>query len=275
MSTFSNITFETILEILSVVFLGLVLGSFATALIYRIPRGISWVFAQKLDKTKDQTMRSACPQCAHKLGIPDLIPFFSWLCLKGACRHCKNKIPPVYPLSELAVLCACIGIYSVYGLSITGLIMIFTMPFLVALLAIDLKHMILPNQLVFICFLMGIALLSFKAVQNPENIQILFIEYGGGALIFALFAWFLGFSMTHILKKEALGFGDVKFFAVAGLWLGLENIALFCIYSGVLGVFINALSSILTDEKTKQFPFGPALIVSFYLLLVVPKPNIF
>ncbi len=165
--------------------LGLVLGSFATALIHRIPRGISWI-SSKAQDGKEGSVRSACPQCHHKLSAQDLIPVFSWMFLKGRCRHCKAKIPPLYPLSELMVLCACLGIFAVHDLNIPALIMIFTMPFLVALLVIDLKYMILPNQLVGICAGFGALALLYKAISAPE-IEGLLIWYGGAALIFALF----------------------------------------------------------------------------------------
>lgn len=70
---------------------GLIIGSFATALVYRLPRGLDWVSA-----------RSRCPSCGHVLGVPDLVPVFSWLFLRGRCRHCGTKIPARYPLIELS-----------------------------------------------------------------------------------------------------------------------------------------------------------------------------
>ncbi|MCB1538670.1 MAG: prepilin peptidase [Alphaproteobacteria bacterium] len=80
--------------------LGLCLGSFATALVYRLPRGLNWT-----------TERSRCPSCGHALGVPDLVPVFSWLFLRGRCRHCGTRIPARYPLIELGfgVFVALIG----------------------------------------------------------------------------------------------------------------------------------------------------------------------
>ncbi len=80
---------------------GLCLGSFMTALVYRLPRGLNWT-----------TDRSRCPSCGHALGVPDLVPVFSWLALRGRCRHCRTPIPARYPLIELGVgaVLAAIGI---------------------------------------------------------------------------------------------------------------------------------------------------------------------
>ena len=71
------------LEIFAFAVLGLVFGSFASAMIYRIPRG------QSVWGTKD---RSACPHCGQELKTRDLIPLFSWLMAKGRCRHCGAKL---------------------------------------------------------------------------------------------------------------------------------------------------------------------------------------
>ena len=82
--------------------LGLCLGSFMTALAYRLPRGLNWT-----------TDRSRCPSCGHTLGVPDLVPLFSWLFLRGKCRHCHTPIPVRYPLIELAfgLLFGCVGLF--------------------------------------------------------------------------------------------------------------------------------------------------------------------
>jgi leader peptidase (prepilin peptidase)/N-methyltransferase len=70
--------------------LGLCLGSFTTALVYRLPRRLNWT-----------TERSRCPACHHVLGPLDLVPLFSWLFLRGQCRYCRAPISARYPLIEL------------------------------------------------------------------------------------------------------------------------------------------------------------------------------
>lgn len=118
------------------VFLGLVLGSFASAMAYRIPRGVSWVSA-----------RSACTSCGHVLSALDLIPFFSWAFLRGRCRHCRAVIGWRYPLIELSTLLACLAVQGVWGFHYPALSTMLAMPFLVAAVAIDFEFMILPDQI--------------------------------------------------------------------------------------------------------------------------------
>lgn len=263
----------------AVIFLsGLVLGSFATALVYRVPRGISWFW--KVERASGgahaangagESFRSACPSCGHVLSVADLMPLFSWLLQKGRCRYCKARIPVQYPLIELTVLLGCIGVYAVYGLVPVTAALFFMMPFLVALLFIDWSYKILPDSLVLAVCLTGIVayMVRIIPVQGLEPWAIFLVTqaipaaclYGGGA-------WLIGFVMTKFLGKAALGFGDVKFFAVAGLWLGWENLAVFCILSGAFGLVFALFWQHIRGEE--RFPFGPALIAAFYILLLLP-----
>jgi prepilin signal peptidase PulO-like enzyme (type II secretory pathway) len=66
--------------------------------------------------------------------------------------------------------------------------------------------------------------------------------------------------MRWALRNEALGMGDIKFFAVAGLWLGFWSFPVFLILSGVFGVSVGLTFKIWKREVL--FPFGPALVLS-------------
>lgn len=74
--------------------LGGVLGSFIGCAWWRLPRGISL-----------RQPPSQCMSCQTTLGIPDLLPVFSWLFLRGKCRHCGASIP----VSALVLELVCAG----------------------------------------------------------------------------------------------------------------------------------------------------------------------
>ncbi len=242
------------LETILVIFIGLVLGSFSTALTYRVPRKLPW-----------GAERSACPNCKAVLGVLDLFPVFSWCASFGKCRYCLNKIPYKYPLTEIISAFLCFAIYLQFGFSGEAFFIIACVPILISLFLIDFEHMILPNQLVFILFLLGTTrLFSFYFVGN--DIAPLFFEYVIGAIIYAGITFLIGFVLTKILKRESLGFGDVKFFLVSGLWLGIDMLPFFMICSGVIAVLFALAWKIIKKEDV--FPFGPALIISFYTLLL-------
>ena len=70
--------------------LGTLIGSFCTLAVYRIP----------LNKNITHE-HSVCTKCNHKLLFLDLIPIFSYIFLKGKCRHCKEPIRIRYLLLEI------------------------------------------------------------------------------------------------------------------------------------------------------------------------------
>ena len=242
------------LQFLMVGILGLCLGSFATAMSARIPEGRSWI------KEKGAAARSACASCKKTLKILNLIPVFSWLIQRGRCSDCHEKISPAYPLIELSTALIVLSAYAVYGWTSEGLLIILMAPFIVALAGIDLKHYILPNQLILILAILGGLRLL---IQFPVD---LYLEYIAGALLFALLIFMIGKIVSILLKKDALGFGDVKLFAVCGLWLGLSNLPIFLVLCGGFGVIIGGMWRLISRKQI--FPFGPAIIASFLVLLL-------
>ncbi len=266
---------STFSEMLLVGFAGLVLGSFSTALSWRVPRGESWVWkkvspAQRKLSAPLYAGRSACPSCGKALAVHDLVPLFSWLFLRGRCRFCAAPIGARYPLIELGTLLAALGGYAAWGFSPALLFLLLALPFLVALFVIDLEHYILPDQLVLPLAVIGGAFVlstgwPMYGISVPLFMHAV-LPSVGAAFLYGSFAWGAGALLSFFLKKDALGGGDVKFFAVAGLWLGISAFPFFLILSGFAGVFLGLLWRGLF--KTPVFPFGPALIVSFYILLL-------
>lgn len=244
-------------ELVSVGILGLILGSFATALISRIPEGKS-VFTS--------SSRSACTSCGCKLKARDLIPLFSWLFQRGKCRYCNARVSVSYPLVEAATSALCVGAFLLNkGDMMVYVPLIAASPILVALLVIDLKHKILPNILVLILMALGLLRLAALIMTHDTITEALLMRYLGGAALYGVFAYALGWITSKVLNKPALGMGDVKFFAAAGLWLGISQLATFCILSGVLGVVLGLFWQKIKKETV--FPFGPALILAFITLL--------
>ena len=70
--------------------MGLLIGSFLNCLIWR------------LYKNETISGRSYCPKCSNMIAWYDNIPLFSFLILRGRCRHCHKKISWQYPLVEFA-----------------------------------------------------------------------------------------------------------------------------------------------------------------------------
>jgi prepilin signal peptidase PulO-like enzyme (type II secretory pathway) len=245
-------------QLVIVVLTGLVLGSFATALAWRVPRGLNWVNG-----------RSKCTGCGAVLGGIDLVPLLSWLAFRGRCRHCGAAIGMRYVLIELGVLAACIGLYIAWGFSAPAFIMMMMIPFLAASLVIDIDSMVLPDQLTLAAAIAAAVFLAYSGFQDgtADDFMNIILSRAGAAILFAGVTWGIGTGMTWFLKKEALGFGDVKLMGTAGLWLGVSYLPIFFILAGIIGILWGAVWRFLYKEPL--FPFGPALILALYICLIL------
>src|SRR3989338_1182140 len=79
------------MEQIAVFVLGLIFGSFANVIVFRLNTGESLIFGG-----------SRCFYCGRNLRWFELIPVVSFLALRGKCRSCGSKISWQYPAVELA-----------------------------------------------------------------------------------------------------------------------------------------------------------------------------
>ncbi len=231
--------------------IGASLGSFITLLSYRLPRD------QPIGMT-----RSRCPSCKTNLGVPDLFPIFSWLWQRGKCRHCKTNVHWRYPLTEIISSAIFILIWLQYDISYHSLAFMLLATLLLTLIIIDFEHYIIPDELQVALALLGI---TYRLTLTPTHAIDLVPSVALGLGI----GWLLHYGYFFLRKKHGLGMGDVKFLAVAGLWLQPQDLISFFIISGVLGVLTGMAWQIC--GLGKKFPFGPALAVTLFLQLLFPE----
>ncbi len=144
-----------VIEVFIVVFLGMILGSFATAIVYRTRKNQSWIW----NNDRDDKARSFCPSCEHTLEVKSLIPILSWAFQKGRCRYCNSKIPVEYILIEIAVLFVCIFIYALLDFTKQATLLMFVSPFFVAQGLLVLRYNVLSKLILFIILLGGLFVL--------------------------------------------------------------------------------------------------------------------
>lgn len=242
-------------EIVSVLAAGLVFGSFTTLVSYRLPRDENIV-----------TGHSRCPCCEKPLGALALVPVLSWMVQGGKCRYCKAKISARYPLIELSQALLFLWVYFVYGISLAGLVMALFTVCLLIMIVVDLEWQIIPDE---IQVAMGVLAIAYYWVMGGAWGDVL----GSGALGLGI-----GLMLHHgyrwLRHKEGLGFGDVKFLLVAGLWLAsFINWAPFLFLAGLCGVLTAMIWRLLGQGE--RFPFGPALAVSLFLGIMTPVYRLF
>jgi leader peptidase (prepilin peptidase) / N-methyltransferase len=225
--------------------LGAIFGSFATVVVYRVPRGGSIV-----------TGRSHCPACNHQIAWHENIPILSYLFLRGRCRHCKTSISPRYLFIELAT--ALLFAAAVWRFEVSFEAAIYAAFFwvLVVLTAIDLEHKLLPNKIVYPTFVAGWVLLAVAAFLQDDLSPLRSAAFG--ALIFGGFLFTVAF-----IAPAGMGGGDVKLAFVLGTFLGyaggigfaLAGMFLSFVSAGLIGLLLLAGGG---SRKTRV-PFGPFL----------------
>lgn len=247
--------------------LGLVIGSFLSAYTYRLPRGISIAKG-----------RSVCPNCKKKIAWYDNIPLLSYLLLGGKCRNCKRAISVRYPLIEISTALLFVATYF-YFLKCLTLQVVFlksncfyinflgpwALPYflliatiLIAIFVIDLEYQIIPDEFVF--FLFGITFL------------VILIFSAGDFYVRLLTAFFSGLFLLvlHLITRgKGMGLGDVKMALFGGLLFGFPQTLVWMFLSFIVGALVGLFLIIIGKAKFgKHIPFGPFLVVSFFITLI-------
>ena len=240
---------------IAIFILGSLWGSFSNVCIYRLPEGGNVV-----------SSRSKCRNCQKKINWYDNIPFISYIILQGKCRHCSYKISFQYFLVELLVGLGFILSFYFFGFTITTLLLFILTIFFVIIFFIDLKHFISPNELTFPLMIIGF----FKSFDpNLDPIFPNFLNSLIGGLLGYGIIWSIIYFYRQFKKKEGMGLGDAKLFAVIGFWFGWISIPFVIFLSSIIAL-LSVLPDLLRSSKklSSQIPFGPFIILGtiFYLV---------
>ena len=271
----------------SVVFIfGAMIGSFLNVVIYRVPAGKSIV-----------RPGSHC-SCGQPIAWYDNVPVLSWLILRGKARCCGSPYSFRYAFVEALTGLLFLGCWISHSplVSVAGMILI---SLLVAATFIDLDHMIIPDEITVwgtVAAVMIAAAVPSLHGYDPEPIYLMGSIRSGfsailGALIGSGVILWIGLLAEAILRKDAMGFGDVKFMGLIGAFLGWQG-AIFTIFGGAMvGTAWFAIATIIgkvtankstaalraetpEGEATElamgaQVPFGPMLAIAAAIYLLI------
>jgi leader peptidase (prepilin peptidase) / N-methyltransferase len=218
---------------------GLILGSFATVVAHRVPRGEWFVVG-----------RSRCRDCGGQVAAYDDVPVVSRLVVRGRCRSCGERISVAYPLTELATAVLFAATVLILGIGdvtefVLGLVFC---ALLVVVTLTDLEQRIIPNRVLAAG---AAAALVIAAVGDSSSIpeRMIAALAAGGALLLVALAY-----------PGGLGMGDVKFVAVMGLFLGSAVAPALLAGFGagaIVGVALLVLHGAAARKRTVAF--GPFL----------------
>ena len=243
------------MDLIFVIILGALWGSFANVCIIRMPQGKGVVVG-----------RSFCVKCNKKIQWFDNIPIISYLLLKFKCRNCKTKISFQYFLVETISLINFLVLYLIFGISLTTLFLIILSVVFLIIFFIDLKHYIIPNSLTYSMMILGF----FKSFDpNLDPIFPDFLNSLIGGLLGYGIIWSIIYFYRQFKKKEGMGLGDAKLFAVIGFWFGWISIPFVVFLSSIIAL-LSVLPDLLRSSKklSSQIPFGPFIILGTIIYLV-------
>jgi leader peptidase (prepilin peptidase) / N-methyltransferase len=241
------------------------------------------------------TPGSTCA-CGRPIAWYDNIPILSWFILRGRARCCGAKFSLRYPAIELLTAGLFLACWlqhppakALAGMLITAM--------LICASFIDFDHMIIPDRFSIGAAAIGVvvsiavpSLHDFRGDAYALDAVRAGIESIKGVLIGSGVVLWIGLLAEVVLRKEAMGFGDVKLVGGIGAFFGWEG-AVFCIFGGAvlgtigLGIAMlvqairrkapsdsNAKSGAVDVGFGREVPFGPMLAAGslLYFLWLYP-----
>lgn len=262
--------------------LGVVLGSFAGAQVWRVrARQLrtdkqtghpydkhEWRQLRVLLQGTLRDDRSRCLQCGHVLAWYDLLPVVSWLSTGGRCRYCQQFIGWFELVMELVLGVGLALSYLVWPWALPASSLLFAVWVMVALVlmilaAYDAKWQLLPDPLNYGLMTLG-ALFVLVRMTTLHDVDLVSLT-GAVALLAGLYG-----GLYAISRGAWIGFGDVKLCVGLALLLGDWRLAFMTLFfSNMLGCIIVLPGLARGQLNTRsQVPFGPLLIIGCVISLL-------
>lgn len=265
----------------------LLIGSFLNVVVYRLPIMIErdWIqefidyyqvtFTKPLPGNIPLSERfnlalpaSTCPHCGHIIKAVENIPVISYWLQKGQCNQCHGPISVRYPMIE--GITAITGMWTAwhFGWSWQLPVMLLVSYFLIAMIAIDLDKMLLPDSLT-------LPLLWLGLLVSTQNLFIDTTSALIGAALGYIFLWSVYWVFKILTGKEGIGHGDFKLLAAIGAFVGWQHLLIVILLSSVTGVLVALMLPLRQLAKqadhtvpNNAFPFGPFLGLAGWLTML-------
>ncbi len=227
-----------------IIIYGLIIGSFLNVLILRIPEKEDFVMEH-----------SHCMKCGYQLAWYDMIPVFSYLCLKGHCRKCGEPISIQYPIIEALNAVLYFLIFYVNGINFQGSIYCFVTSALLVISVIDFRTFEIPLGLTIFIGVMGI----ICAAMDYKHISLYIIGMCSVGLLLEI--------LFIVSNGNWIGGGDATLMMAAGLVVGWKKIIVAFFLACILGAVIHTIRMKVSDED-HVLALGPYLAMGIYIVML-------
>lgn len=234
-------------NIIFIILIGLIFGSFLSVLIMRVPKAESIV-----------KPASYCDSCKKSLSWYQNIPLISYIIFLGRCPYCKNRISPIYPFLELLTAGIFLLIYLKFGFSVEASKYYIFAFLLLATALTDIYTLFegsFETGVIPVSYpLIGIVIASLFAVYEGSFILSL-----AGCAAGYLILFFPSLIYSKVRRREGMGEGDFIFFAMIGSFLGIYSIPAILCLSTFFGILSGIIIILITKDKSFPIPFCPML----------------
>lgn len=268
----------TIVVYVALILVGLILGSFAGATIWRLRARqlvedkangddydkMEYKRLKKLTTATITNDRSQCLNCSYVLKWYDLIPIVSWISLGGKCRNCRTSIGYLEPLIELGVALFFVISYMFWPyplvtfVDISRLIIWLVAGVSLAILFVyDFKWFLLPNKVTFSLIVLGLLSSVVTVLQSNDTSSAIASIAGSVVILSGLYYILYKFS-----KGKWIGLGDIKLGLGLALLLADFRLAFVALFAANLIGTIIVIPPMLLGKlkRSSHIPFGPLLI---------------
>jgi leader peptidase (prepilin peptidase)/N-methyltransferase len=262
----SEFPFRFFFTLLSFIW-GACVGSYLNVCIYRIPKRLSTV-----------APRSFCPKCGTTIPWYYNIPLVSFLGLGGKCAYCRSAISARYFTVELITawlfLLAWFKFDLTMGPRLLGLVPVtelMLVPIYWLMIGglmlgtfVDFEHMIIPDRVTLGGIAAGLLIsLAVPALQSQtSHLQGLLSSVVGAATGWGIL-WSVGALGTYVLKKDAMGFGDVKLMGAIGAFFGWHAVLFTLMAASLFGTLVSIVLVAMGRREMKgRIPFGPYIALA-------------
>jgi prepilin signal peptidase PulO-like enzyme (type II secretory pathway) len=261
------------MELILLFVVGLAVGSFLTLVVDRFETAESiWVG------------RSHCNKCKEQLRWWELVPFISFVALRGKCVRCNTVIPRVYPFFELLTGVAFALVWFKSESYLVGVLNLLVVSSLLLLVFYDWLHQEFPTVFLIGCGVLVVvsmivrstngAIVSLPTIPEPlfawlnEPAEVWQRMVVGGLVG----AGFLGlFAIPS--RGQWMGYGDVVLGGILGAWLGYPLIVIALLLAFYMGAIVGGGMWLLRQlSDNHRIAFGPFLILGAFITYIWSAP---
>ncbi|OYX44170.1 hypothetical protein B7Y94_00310 [Candidatus Saccharibacteria bacterium 32-49-12] len=265
--------------IISLGLLGLVMGSFAGATVWRARArqllfdkdtggevdDVEWKRLRPLTKASTKADRSRCLNCQKPLRWFNLIPLVSWLYQHGRCQACQQPIGRFEPLIEVSVAAVFIASYVFWPGEIASslaiaefVVWLMAVVVMAILFAYDAKWFLLQDRHNLALAVVGTVTTGIAITGSSNPSETLLSALGAVGVLSGIYLL-----LYLVSKGRWIGFGDIKLGVGLGLLLVDWKLAILAFFMANLIGCLYVIPGMLSGRlgRQSQVPFGPFLIL--------------